>query len=116
MVWRGRERTPPLLNEALFFLWDYRGSRLAPGLLFCRLLSRIGHHAILPNPRAFRQSGRVDSVLAHQMKDALATRDEMIRDDPPMATPPDRLGTHDGTDAQVADLDKLCERFVKWQG
>src|SRR3546814_9675410 len=61
---------------------------------------------LFPYTTLFR-SGRFDAVVCHQVKYRPTCIEEIIRDDPAVAAPPDRFGAHDRARLSLAQL-KTC--------
>src|SRR6185312_3095518 len=81
-----RRSSPPKYHLAHRLLLGWRRS----------IAGWIDHAAIVANLSTFRKLRRLDSALAHQVKNGLAARDQIVGHNPPVAAPPHRFRAHHG--------------------
>ena len=60
-------------------------------------------------PGSFGHPGRLKSRVTHQVLDDESAREQVIGDDAPVASPPERFGTHDRAASHAAQLEKATE-------
>lgn len=65
------------------------------------------------NNGAGSEFGGLKPGAGHDVEDGFAPSDEIIGHDPPVASPPDRLGTHDGATLLASDRDEMFQAGVE---
>src|SRR3546814_15123953 len=70
---------------------------------------------VLPHGRC-SHLGRFDAVVCHQVKDRPTSIEEIIRDDPAVAAPPDSFGAHDHAWLPLDQINKPAEPRVEIGG
>jgi hypothetical protein len=64
--------------------------------------------------RAFAESGSLDLSRRHQVHDVVPCRQEVVSDDPAMAAPPERFGTHQGQALYFSELLEITQRRLEF--